>query len=138
LLERSFARKSLASGDFAVASVIRAFQPVTPTELSSFLGVPPTTLSSRLGRLEERRLVRRRPNPKDGRSSLLEVTALGRRRVEALFPAFGSVLEAIGEQLGEPGLVEVKDALARLEDGLRAALAADPPARPARMGRSSA
>jgi DNA-binding MarR family transcriptional regulator len=137
-LERTFAHKSLSSGDFALASVIRAFQPVTPTGLSSFLGVPPTTLSSRLARLEERRLVRRRSNPEDGRSSLLEVTALGRRRVEALFPAFGSALQAIGEQLGEPGLVEVKDALARLEDALRGALAADPPARPARMARSSA
>lgn len=133
LLERAFARKSLSSGDFALASVIRAFQPVTPTGLSSFLGIPPTTLSSRLARLEERRLVRRRRNPNDGRSSLLEVTALGRRRVEALFPAFRWALQAIGAQLGEEELGEVQEALGRLEDALRRALATAQSSRNARI-----
>jgi DNA-binding MarR family transcriptional regulator len=140
LLERAFAGRRLSPGEFALASVIRAFAPVTPTELSSFLGIPPTTLSSRLARLEERRLVRRRRNPHDGRSSLVEVTALGRRRVEALFPAFGRALQAIRDELGEKRLAETMRAMGRLEDALRAALAVRPAARsasrPARMSRS--
>jgi DNA-binding MarR family transcriptional regulator len=136
LLERAFARKTLSPGDFALASVIRVFQPVTPTGLSSFLGMPPTTLSSRLGRLERRRLVRRRRNPNDGRSSLVEVTALGRRRVEALFPAFASVLQEIGVEMGEQGMVEIQEALGRLEGALRGALATGRHREPARMARS--
>ena len=137
LLERSFVRSPLSPGDFAVVSVMHAFQPVTPTALSAFLGIPPTTLSSRIARLEERRLVRRRRNPSDGRSSLLEVTALGRRRVQALFPAFRAALQAIRGELGEAGLAEAQDTLARLEDGIRAALAGGRAARPARMARSA-
>jgi DNA-binding MarR family transcriptional regulator len=136
LLERAFARRALAPGDFAVASVIRAFQPVTPTELSSFLGIPRTTLSSRLARLQKRRLVRRRRNPVDGRSSLIEVTALGRRRVEALFPAFASVLQAIRVHLGDRDLAAVQSALARLEDAMRAAFGPEPASARARMVRS--
>jgi hypothetical protein len=68
-------------------------------------------LSSRLGRLEQRRLVRSSRNPNDGCSSLLEVTALGRGRVEAPLPAFGSALQAIGRVLGEQGMVEMQEAL---------------------------
>jgi MarR family transcriptional regulator for hemolysin len=122
LMERMFAARAMSPGDFALASVINAFEPITPKELSSFLGIPPTTLSSRLARLQDRRLIRRRRNPRDGRSYLLEVTALGRRRVHALFPAFRATLEAIRAELGEEELTETMESLGRLEDALRAAL----------------
>jgi DNA-binding MarR family transcriptional regulator len=140
LLDRAFAGRALSPGDFALASVIRAFAPITPTELTSFLGISPTTLSSRLARLEERRLVRRRRNPRDGRSYLVEVTALGRLRVEALFPAFGRALQAIRDELGDERLAETMQAMGRLEDALRSALDVRPTvrsaSRPARMSQS--
>jgi DNA-binding MarR family transcriptional regulator len=123
LLNQRFAGLALNSGDFALASVIRVFGPITPTELSGMLGIAPTTLSSRLQRLEERREIRRRRNPRDGRSYLIEVTALGRRRVEACFPAFSGTLASIREQLGEDRLGQVLDALAQLETALREAMA---------------
>jgi DNA-binding MarR family transcriptional regulator len=67
LLGRAMAGLKVQPNDFAVLSAIRAFQPITPSRLAALLGMPPTTLSSYLRRLEGRRLVRRRPNPDDGR-----------------------------------------------------------------------
>src|SRR6266487_2719744 len=86
LLGRAMVELKLNPNDFAVASAVRAFQPVTPSRLAALLGMPPTTLSSYLRRLEERRQIKRRPNPEDGRSSLLEMTKTGERNVVAAFP----------------------------------------------------
>src|SRR5512147_2469000 len=92
LLDQAMIRMNLNPNDFAVQSAIRAYQPITPTRLASLLGMPATTLSSHLRRLEARRQIRRRPNPEDGRSTLLEVTKLGDRNVVAAFPALqGSI-----------------------------------------------
>ena len=123
LMAAHFARGPLSPGDFALASVIRIFGPITPTELAGMLGMAPTTLSSRLQRLESRKEIRRRRNPKDGRSYLIEATALGRRRVERMFPAFRATLASIRRHLGEEATGEILDGLARLEKGLRGALA---------------
>jgi DNA-binding MarR family transcriptional regulator len=125
LLERAFRGKRTSPGEFALASVINAFAPVTPTELSRFLGIPPTTLSSRLARLEAAGLVRRRRNPSDGRSYLLEPTAAGRRRLQSLFGPFGAALDSVGKHLGGDGLAGALEALARVEDALRGVL--EPP-----------
>src|SRR6266508_2915504 len=86
LLDHAMIRLKLNPNDFAVQSAIRAFQPITPTRLAALLGMPATTLSSHLRRLEARRQIRRRPNPDDRRSTLIEVTKLGRRNVVAAFP----------------------------------------------------
>ena len=46
LFDSSMARRKLNPNDFALQSAIRAYQPVTPSQLSTLLGTPPTTLSS--------------------------------------------------------------------------------------------
>ena len=140
LLGRAMVELKLNPNDFAVASAIRAFQPITPTRLAALLGMPATTLSSYLGRLEARRQIRRRPNPQDGRSSLLEMTKLGDRNVLAAFPALQGSIARVHERLDYPPR-ELDLALDRLEDALRTVLArpdeaARPPARRApRRGR---
>jgi DNA-binding MarR family transcriptional regulator len=121
LLGRAMVDLNLNPNDFAVQSAIRAFQPVTPTRLSALLGMPPTTLSSYLRRLEERRQIRRRPNPADGRSSLLEVTRAGERNVVAAFPALRGSIARVHEQL-DYSPQELDLALDRLEDALRTVL----------------
>ena len=97
------ASSRLSPNDFAVQSAIRAFQPITPTRLAALLGMPPTTLSSYLRRLEARRQIRRRPNPDDGRSALLEVTKSGDRAVVAAFPALQGAIAQIHEHLDYSG-----------------------------------
>jgi len=118
LLGRAMVDLELNPNDFAVQSAIRAFQPVTPTRLSALLGMPPTTLSSYLRRLEARRQIRRRPNPEDGRSSLLTVTKVGERNVLAAFPALRGSIARVHEQL-DYSPQELDLALDRLEDALR-------------------
>lgn len=133
LFDRSMARRKLNPNDFALQSAIRAYQPITPTQLSSLLGTPPTTLSSQLARLEARKQVRRRRNPDDGRSSLIELTKAGDRNVLAALPALRGSIAQVAEHLDYP-LDELDLALDRLEDALRVAVgrpeAALRPARP--------
>jgi DNA-binding MarR family transcriptional regulator len=121
LLGRAMVELKLNPNDFAVASAVRAFQPVTPSRLAALLGMPPTTLSSYLRRLEERRQIKRRPNPEDGRSSLLEMTKTGERNVVAAFPALRGSIARVHEQL-DYSPQELDVALDRLEDALRTVL----------------
>jgi DNA-binding MarR family transcriptional regulator len=121
LVDSAMRREKLSPNGFAVASAIRAFQPVTPTHLANVLGMRPTTLSTYLRRLEARRHIRRRPNPEDGRSSLLEVTKLGERYVLAGLPALRGSIAQVHEHLDYPA-EELDLALDRLEDAMRAVL----------------
>lgn len=121
LLGRAMAGLKVQPNDFAVLSAIRAFQPITPSRLAALLGMPPTTLSSYLRRLEGRRLVRRRPNPDDGRSSLLEVTKTGDRHAVSAFPALQGSVARVHERL-DYSPKELDLALDRLEDAMRALL----------------
>jgi DNA-binding MarR family transcriptional regulator len=121
LLGGAMAGLKLSPNDFAVQSAIGAFQPVTPTRLAALLGMPPTTLSSYLQRLEARRQIRRRPNPEDGRSSLLELTKIGARNVTAGMPALRESIARVHEQL-DYSPRELDLALDRLEDALRMVL----------------
>jgi DNA-binding MarR family transcriptional regulator len=118
LLSRAMVDQKLNPNDFAVQSAIRAYQPITPTRLAALLGMPPTTLSSYLRRLEARRQIRRRPNPEDGRSSLLEVTKIGDKNVVAAFPVLRGSVARINEQL-DYSPQELDLALDRLEDAFR-------------------
>jgi DNA-binding MarR family transcriptional regulator len=122
LLGRAMADLKVQPNDFAVLSAIRAFQPITPSRLAALLGMRPTTLSSYLRRLEGRRLVRRRPNPEDGRSSLLEVTKSGDRHAVSAFPALQGSVARVHERL-DYSPRELDLALDRLEDALRNVLA---------------
>jgi DNA-binding MarR family transcriptional regulator len=133
LFDSAMARRKLNPNDFALQSAIRAFQPITPTELSALLGTRPTTLSSQLARLEARKQIKRRRNPDDGRSSFIELTKAGDRNVLAAMPALRGSIAQVAEHLDYP-LDELDLALDRLEDALRAAVgrpeAALRPARP--------
>jgi DNA-binding MarR family transcriptional regulator len=72
----------------AVLTHIRDLAPVSPSALSTASGMPATTLRDNIQRLVDRGLVRRVPNPDDGRSYLLVPT----RRGEAVTRAAGPVL----------------------------------------------
>jgi DNA-binding MarR family transcriptional regulator len=139
LLGRAMSGSRLQTNDFAVLSAIRAFQPITPSRLAALLGMPPTTLSSYLRRLEARRLVRRRPNPEDGRSSLLEVTKTGDTQTVSALPALQGSVARVHERL-DYSPRELDLALDRLEDALRALLSRPDESmrRPARRARRRA
>jgi DNA-binding MarR family transcriptional regulator len=121
LLQQAFADVSIDPREWGVLSVLRAFGPQTPTALAAFLGMAPTTLSSWIARLSRRKLVRKRRNPDDGRSYLLEVSVRGDALLDAAGPSFQDALERLNAELGDQRM-DVLDAQAVLTEALRRAL----------------
>jgi DNA-binding MarR family transcriptional regulator len=74
----------------AILTHVRNQSPVSPTEISRVSGAPMTTLRDNIQRLVDRKLVRRAPNPVDGRSYLVKLTPRG-----------GAVTQAAGDALHE-------------------------------------
>jgi DNA-binding MarR family transcriptional regulator len=88
-LEPVFAAHGVNGGEFDVlAAVRRAGKPyrLTPTELSKALMVTSGGMTKRLAALEGRGLIRREPDPNDGRSTAVALTPEGKRLVEAILP----------------------------------------------------
>jgi DNA-binding MarR family transcriptional regulator len=108
---------------FAALSAIAVAGPMTLTELSSRLGTPLTTTSGLVRRLVGRQLVRRAPNPDDGRSSLLVLTARGRRALDRANPAFREMARHVERNLDLP-VADVRATLRSLADAFRATLEA--------------
>jgi DNA-binding MarR family transcriptional regulator len=106
-----FARHDLETWTFDVLSALRRSGPPyhqSPGQLLAQTLVTSGTMTNRLNHLEERGLVRRKPDPRDARSVRVWLTSDGRRRVEAALK----------------DLVVREDALlGRLDDDERATLA---------------
>ena len=79
-----FARHDLETWTFDVLSALRRAdgQQLSPGQLLAQTLVTSGTMTNRIDRLEERGLVRRRPDPTDARSVRVQLTAAGRRRVD--------------------------------------------------------
>jgi DNA-binding MarR family transcriptional regulator len=99
LLREALADAPLRPDEFAVYSVLRLLGTTTPTALGREVGMAPTTLSTYLRRMGERRHVRRRRNPADGRSALVTLTASGVRVTERCFPGFAAARDALTAEL---------------------------------------
>jgi DNA-binding MarR family transcriptional regulator len=88
-LEPIFAANGLNAGEFDVlAALRRAGRPyrMSPTELSTALIITSGGMTKRLNALEGRALIRREPDPNDGRSTVVSLTPEGKRLVEAILP----------------------------------------------------
>src|ERR1700755_3502192 len=68
----------------AALATIERHGPLTPSELAELERVKRPTVTRTLGCLEREGLVERMPDPSDGRSSLVSVTAAGRERLRRL------------------------------------------------------
>ena len=81
-----FARHDLETWTFDVLSALRRALPngeLSPGQLLAQTLVTSGTMTNRIDRLEERGLVKRRPDPHDARGIRVHITAAGRRRVDA-------------------------------------------------------
>ncbi len=88
-LEPIFAAHGVNGGEFDVlAALRRSGRPyrLTPTDLSNALMVTSGGMTKRLSALENRGLIRREPDPNDGRSTTVSLTREGKRLVEATLP----------------------------------------------------
>jgi DNA-binding MarR family transcriptional regulator len=102
----------------ALLTHIRDHEPVTPSTVSAVSGAPLTTLRDNIQRLVDRGLVRRLPNPDDGRSYLLTTTETGKHVAAEAGEALREAYELLEAELGELRPHE------RRLDGLNSALAA--------------
>lgn len=80
-----FARHDLETWTFDVLSALRRVGPpydLSPGQLLAQTLVTSGTMTNRLNHLEQRGLVRRKPDPKDARSVRVRLTSDGRKQVE--------------------------------------------------------
>lgn len=81
-----FARHDLETWSFDVLAALRRSEPphhLSPGQLLAQTLVTSGTMTNRLDRLEDRGLLRRRPDPADARSVRISLTSAGRRQVDA-------------------------------------------------------
>jgi DNA-binding MarR family transcriptional regulator len=81
----AFAEHGLEAFEFDVLAALRRAGPpyeLSPGQLLVETLVASGTMTNRLDRLEHRGLVRRRPDPNDGRGVRVRLTARGRRKVD--------------------------------------------------------
>jgi DNA-binding MarR family transcriptional regulator len=100
-----FARHDLETWSFDVLSALRrATDPphLSPGQLLAQTLVTSGTMTNRLDHLEQRGLVRRRPDTTDARSVRVQITTLGKRRVDAALKDLVDRENAILSSLDEP------------------------------------
>lgn len=120
LVDQELAADGIDSNGYAMLSLIGVRGPVRLTEVAGELGMPITTASDVVRRLEQRRHVRRSPNPDDGRSSLFALTAVGDREWRNGWPALQRINRALEQHLGDPE--SVRAAVTELDAAFAAAL----------------
>jgi MarR family transcriptional regulator, temperature-dependent positive regulator of motility len=118
---------------FATLVMINMREPLTPKAVAQAMGFPPTTMSDYLNELFEAGLIKRTPNPADGRSYLIRPTAKGRRAFERGSRASFRAQHLLEQNLERP-LEEIEDAIDDLTRALDAALTAQAEAELARRG----
>jgi DNA-binding MarR family transcriptional regulator len=111
LLDEHIDMSRMPGRSFAVYSVIGVEGPTTPSRLAEVLGMPATSLSYTLRRMHEAGHLRRVPNPGDGRSVLVALTARGRRVLDEAQKGFLGAIATFRAELD----VDEADLLRHLE-----------------------
>jgi DNA-binding MarR family transcriptional regulator len=81
----------LQYSDYALLSLLRFSGSMSPKQLNRYLAITSGGLTKSIDRLEKGRLVRRTPDPDDGRGTLVVLAKQGERLVERVL---GADLEA--------------------------------------------
>ena len=123
----------------ALAVLDGAGEPLTPSEIAERVLVASATMTATLDLLERRGWIRRRPNPDDRRSILVEITPEGRATADRLLPAIHRLERHALDTLTEDERVQLLALLGKVLERL-AETAAQPAAplegrriRPARL-----
>ncbi len=122
LVDAELARIDVPDRLFSFIGWLTRLQPVTPGDLSAETGLPLTTIRDYVRRLVASGDVRKVPNPADGRSYHLVLTAKGQRIADRGLTAVVSAFEAVDRHLQRPAS-EHLDAMRELREAVRLALA---------------
>jgi DNA-binding MarR family transcriptional regulator len=101
--------------------------PQRPGALAELTHADPSTISRQVGELVQRGLVRREPDPSDGRASLLAITDAGRESCERLRKLRRDLLAAALTGWSEADLGTLAALLSRFNGALGASFCAPPP-----------
>jgi len=121
LVDAELAKADVPDQLFSFLGWVATLQPVTPGTLAAETGLPPTTIRDYVRRLVERGDVRKVPNPADGRSYHLVLTAQGQRVSERGWPAVVAAFERVARHLQRPA-AEHLAASRELREAVRLAL----------------
>lgn len=125
-LERQLTPLGLSPGHMPVLLSLDDGEARTQKAVAELAGVEQATMTATLTRMERDGLVSRRPNPEDGRSTLVQLTPLALAKLPAVAEATATINALVLEQL-EPeerkqffalmrriiGILEAQDAEAR-------------------------
>jgi DNA-binding MarR family transcriptional regulator len=81
---RSTLYRELDRSSYVLARTLATAAPVSINGLAELVGLDATTVTRQVATMETEGLVRRKRHPQDRRVSLVELTALGRRRMDAV------------------------------------------------------
>jgi DNA-binding MarR family transcriptional regulator len=102
LVDEELAKAGVPPALFSFLGWIARLQPVTPGALAAETGLPATTIRDYVRRLVERGDVRKTPNPSDGRSYHLVLTAKGQRLADRGWPAVLAAFDRVARHLERP------------------------------------
>lgn len=124
-----FARYGLSQGRFATLMVLYHLpdRRWTPATLAQACGVRRATMTGLLGVLERARWIVRKPNPADGRSNEISLTADGRARLTALLPDYFSRLSAAMVGLSAKDHRTLNTLMDKFGTSIASLAASDPP-----------
>jgi DNA-binding MarR family transcriptional regulator len=111
---------------FALLTHIAHREPITPSAIAAEEGIPVTTIRDNVQRLVDRGLVRRIPNPDDGRSYLLVGTPEGARVLEVGSVVMAGIYRAMHAALARPE-AEYAEMLRELRQAVATAASASAP-----------
>jgi DNA-binding MarR family transcriptional regulator len=102
LVDAELAKIGVPDRLFSFIGWLTRLQPITPSALAAETGLPPTTIRDYIRRLVASGDVRKVPNPADGRSYHLVLTAKGQRTADRGLTAVVATFEAIDRHLDHP------------------------------------
>jgi DNA-binding MarR family transcriptional regulator len=111
-LESTTTELGITQGESHVLAQVARRGPTPITTLHHEFGHKRSTLTNIIDRLEQRRLVRREPNPNDRRSFVVHLTASGRRMARRVTDVLDELERDVRELVGERDLTGL-DAVAR-------------------------
>jgi len=117
LLDEVLTGSGLSADDYGLYSLLLGWAPATPGEIAQWSGMRPNTVSVALKRIESRGHLERRPNPVDGRSSIVVLNEQGRTAHANASRGFVKAMKEADTGLGD--VPSVRLVLQRLDGVLR-------------------
>src|SRR3954453_223718 len=126
LIEAALADTDLPAEAYPFYVIIGAEGPRPRADLGRRHVLPLTTVLFRVRRLERRGHAERKPNPADGRSFTIQLTAAGQTLLPKAPPKFRAAAEGVEAQLGAEQVTALRDSMAVLRDAVDAQLGGYP------------